>query len=158
MMTPNNELMNRTYLQLCETVTNEHPDFETQMEGLGYKGTHCVPKVGTHCDCAPSVYSHKTRENAETIGLLLRLTRPLKCYQKAQQFLEVFPDPAIEASKQANVAAVRLTSLLNRRLGRGEQTSGYLTQTSNDKDTPIVLDTGSSFLLSPALSDFVTPI
>ena len=79
--------MDKLYLQLWESVTNEHPDFETQMERLGYKGTHYVPKEGTHYDCAPSVYTYKTRENAETIGLLLRLARPLECYRKEQQLL-----------------------------------------------------------------------
>jgi len=150
--------MDKPHLHLWESVTNDHPDFETQIERLGHKGTHYVPKEGAHYDCAPSVYSYKTRENAETIGLLLWLARPLKCYQKEQELLEVFPDPAIEALQQANVAAVRLTSLLNGRLGRGEQTSGYLTQLNDNKDIPIVLDTGASFLLSPVLSDFVTPI
>jgi len=106
--------------------------------------------------CAIGLQS--STENAETIGLSLRLARPLKCYRKEQELLEIFPGPAVEASQQANVAAVRLTSLLNGRLGRGEQTSGHLTQLNDNKDIPIVLDTGASFSLSPVLSNFVTPI
>ncbi len=158
---PKADIMSKLYLQLWDTVTDEHPEFQTQMERLGYKGTHFVPKEGTHYDCAPSVYEYKTRENADTIGLLLKLARPLECFHKEQEPLEVFPDPALEALRQANVAAVRLTSILNGRLGRGEQTSGYLTQPKDDEkgwDIPIVLDTGASFSLTPVKSDFVTSI